>query len=73
MTWIQLKQRFLKIEQVYILLFLFKWGLMGCVIGALAGSASAILLLSLDWATHYREANLWIIALLPVAGLMSLP
>jgi len=71
MTWIQLKQRFLKIEQVYILLFLFKWGLMGCVIGALAGSASAILLLSLDWATNYREANLWIIALLPVAGLMS--
>lgn len=59
------------IEQVVILLFLCKWLLFGCVIGALAGSASAILLLSLEWATDYREANFWIIALLPVAGLVS--
>ena len=71
MTWQTLKQRLLKFEQGYIFLFLIKWGLLGCVIGALAGSASAILLLSLDWATNYREANLWIIALLPVAGLIS--
>lgn len=61
----------LKFEQVAILLFLCKWLLFGCVIGALVGSASAILLLSLDWATHYREGHLWIIALLPVAGLVS--
>ena len=31
------------------------------------GSASALLLVSLEWA-KYREHHLWIIALLPVAG-----
>lgn len=75
MAFQQLKRRFAKIEpkfeQVAILLFLCKWLLFGCVIGAVVGSASAILLLSLDWATDYREGHLWIIALLPVAGLVS--
>lgn len=67
----QLKRRLAKIEQVSILLFLCKWLFLGCVIGSLAGSASAILLLSLDWATNYREGHLWLIALLPLAGLAS--
>ena len=71
MTLAQLKQHLEKIEQVAILLFLGKWLLFGCVVGSLAGSASAVLLLSLEWATNYREGNLWIIALLPVAGLFS--
>lgn len=71
MTFLQLKQHLAKIEQVAILSFLCKWAIWASVIGSLAGSASAILLLSLDWATNYREANLWIIALLPLAGLVS--
>ncbi len=34
----------------------------------MAGTASALLLVSLDWATKLRESHLWIVALLPVAG-----
>ena len=32
------------------------------------GSASALLLVSLEWATQYREHHLWIIALLPAVS-----
>jgi len=65
------KQALFKIEQYYILLFLGKWLVFGAVVGALIGSASAFLLMALHWATEYRESHLWIIALLPVAGLVS--
>ncbi len=34
------------------------------------GTASAIFLISLEWATNWREAHPWIIALLPIAGLV---
>ncbi len=37
-------------------------------VGILAGTASAILLASLEWATQFRESHLWLIALLPLAG-----
>lgn len=40
------------------------------LIGSMAGAASAALLLSLEWATEYRESHLWIIALLPLGGLI---
>jgi H+/Cl- antiporter ClcA len=39
------------------------------LVGSLAGSASAIFLILLEWATSYREANPWIITLLPLGGL----
>ena len=58
------------IEQLPILEYLIKWTLIGAVAGCLIGSASALLLASLNWATDYRENHLWIIALLPVSGLM---
>lgn len=45
-----------------------KWVLLACLIGVFAGSASALFLVSLDWATQFRESHHWIIALLPVAG-----
>ena len=47
-------------EQLPILWYLFKWTIIGAVAGALIGSASALLLASLNWATDYRENNLWI-------------
>ncbi len=50
--------------------YLAKWLLICGIIGLLAGSASAIFLIGLEWATATREANLWIIALLPVGGLI---
>jgi len=49
--------------------YLFKWLIISAIVGLLVGSASAILLLSLEFATEYRENNKWIITLLPIAGL----
>ena len=48
---------------------IFLWTPLAVLAGILAGSASALLLVSLDLATHLREAHPWLIALLPVAGL----
>ncbi|MET4073179.1 chloride channel protein [Hymenobacter sp. UYCo722] len=52
------------------LLFLLRWLLIGSLIGALAGTASAGFLVALDWATRWREAHPWALALLPAAGLL---
>ena len=49
--------------------YIIKWILITAVVGALIGSASALLLFSLNWATDYRENHLWIISLLPLTGL----
>jgi H+/Cl- antiporter ClcA len=48
--------------------YLLKWLLISSVIGTCIGIASAIFLLSLDWATHVRETYLWLIVLLPLGG-----
>ena len=50
--------------------FLLRWLLISSLVGALAGTASAGLLVALDWATHWREAHPWALALLPAAGLL---
>lgn len=57
-------------EQGAALLYTLKWLLICVVVGVLVGSASAFFLVSLDWVTNYREANTWIIALLPLGGLV---
>ncbi|WP_255039595.1 voltage-gated chloride channel family protein [Lacihabitans soyangensis] len=50
--------------------YVLKWTLITAFIGILAGSASAGFLISLDYVTNLRESNLWLIALLPIAGLV---
>lgn len=60
-----------KNEQFPLLYFLLKWMTLSTVVGMLVGSASAILLISLEWAASTRESNLWIIWLLPIGGLVS--
>lgn len=50
--------------------YIFKWLLISIVIGICVGSASAGFLQSLDWVTNYRENHLWLIAFLPIAGLL---
>jgi H+/Cl- antiporter ClcA len=65
----QLK-RFSRTEQVPIVLYLIRWFTVALFIGALVGSCSAFFLWALDLATDYREDNLWIIALLPLSGLI---
>ena len=44
------------------------WITIGACIGLLSGSASAIFLLSLDWVGQVRDAHLWLLAGLPLAG-----
>ncbi|MGB2128149.1 MAG: voltage-gated chloride channel family protein [Flavicella sp.] len=50
--------------------FLLKWLPLAVVSGVFVGSASALLLVSLTWATQTRESNTYIIWLLPVGGLL---
>ncbi len=45
-----------------------RWLALAVLVGILSGTASALFLISLDWATVVREANPWLIALLPLAG-----
>lgn len=57
-------------EQVLILRYIIKWLLLCTLVGALVGTASEVFLVSLAWATNWREAHPWIIALLPVGGFL---
>ena len=60
----------MNLEKIKItLLNSLKWILICSVIGSLSGSASALLLVSLEWAAIYREQHNWIIWLLPIGGL----
>ncbi|MCU1457823.1 MAG: voltage-gated chloride channel protein [Actinomycetia bacterium] len=56
-------------EQVRIVVYLVRWVVLGSVSGVLAGLASALFLVTLDWATDTRLSNPWLLYLLPVAGL----
>jgi H+/Cl- antiporter ClcA len=56
------------VHQLRLLGHIVRWLVLASCVGALAGSASAILLISLDWATRTREAHHLLIALLPLAG-----
>ncbi|WP_373544620.1 voltage-gated chloride channel family protein [Chamaesiphon sp.] len=58
-------------EQLRAIRYLAKWLAIGSAIGILAGTASALLLVSLEWATAWRESHLWVIWLLPLGGLLS--
>jgi len=47
---------------------LLKWIVLGGLAGILTGSASALFLASLDWATNARTSHSWLLWLLPVGG-----
>lgn len=51
-------------------LYILKWTLLCTLLGLSIGSASAGFLISLDWATNFREDHVWLIALLPIAGFL---
>ena len=57
-------------EFISILRYLIRWIPIGVLAGIMGGSASAFLLWSLVIATTFRESHKWIIALLPLAGLL---
>lgn len=58
------------IPQVHYFNYLLKWLLLSSVIGFCIGSVSAFFLTSLEFVTNYRENHIWIIALLPLGGLL---
>ncbi|WP_084452009.1 voltage-gated chloride channel family protein [Roseateles chitosanitabidus] len=55
-------------EPLPLLPYLGRWLLLACAVAVLAGSASAVFLLALDWATTTREHHRWLIWGLPLAG-----
>jgi H+/Cl- antiporter ClcA len=55
-------------EFVAFLRLALKWLALGILVGVLAGTASAVFLISLAWATEIRLANTWLLYLLPIAG-----
>ncbi len=55
-------------SRLALLRYVAKWVALATLVAGLAGSASALFLFALDWATQTREANRWIIWGLPVAG-----
>lgn len=57
-------------QPLLMLRFLLRWTPIAVLVGVAGGSSSALLLWSLDWATRTRETHRWLIALLPVAGLL---
>ncbi|WP_286927935.1 voltage-gated chloride channel family protein [Flavobacterium sp. UBA4197] len=63
-------RHFANFPQLPLLAFLFRWLLLAVIIGTIIGSVSAFFLLSLDRVTNYRENHVWIICLLPIAGLL---
>lgn len=70
MNRLKFKQLLYGVQQVSILKYLLKWFSLSILIGGFVGSASAFFLWSLNEATDFRSAHIWIIALLPVGGLI---
>ncbi|QNN42047.1 voltage-gated chloride channel family protein [Pedobacter roseus] len=62
--------QFIKLDFGVLLLSTLKWLLISVLLGGIIGSASALFLSTLNWATNYREQHLWIIAFLPLAGVI---
>lgn len=55
-------------KELDLIIYLIKWFALSLIIGILAGSASAVFLLMLDWATKTREHTPFLIYFLPVGG-----
>ncbi len=62
----QFKRTFFALPQ-----YLLRWLPIAVAAGGFAGCASALLIWSLNRATDLRESHLWLIALLPLAGLVE--
>ncbi|PWS32477.1 voltage-gated chloride channel family protein [Pedobacter paludis] len=61
---------FIKFDFSLVLINTLKWLLYAALLGAIVGSASALFLETLNMATNWRETHVWIIAFLPLAGLI---
>jgi len=63
-------KHFIKLDFGLLLIGTLKWLLISTILGGIIGSASALFLETLNWATNYREQHLWIIGFLPIAGIL---
>lgn len=68
-------QKFVILQKVFFrkypsIIYIAKWFCICFIISGLIGSASAGFLVSLNWVTAFRENHQWIIAFLPVGGLL---
>lgn len=63
-----MKQKFQRPEILDLLPYLGKWLALCSAVAVLAGTASAIFLFALDWATATRTSFRWLLWFLPVAG-----
>jgi len=54
----------------YVKTFL-KWGLLGVLMGAIGGVLGAVFHHALHFVTHVRSEHMWLIFLLPLAGLLT--
>ncbi|QDW27600.1 voltage-gated chloride channel family protein [Pedobacter sp. KBS0701] len=63
-------KHFIKFDFGLLLMSTLKWLLISAILGGIIGSASALFLETLNWATNYREQHVWIIAFLPTAGII---
>lgn len=70
MNGVEIKKTLKNLELYPVLMYSIKWLLISAVIGSIVGSASALFLYTLDWATDYRESHTYIIWFLPIAGFM---
>jgi H+/Cl- antiporter ClcA len=68
---LKIMKHFKSVEQFAMVPYIARWLLLSCVLGTLAGSASALFLFALDHATDTRMDHPWLIGLLPVAGLLT--
>lgn len=59
---------YLTVEQVPMFVFVFKWFFITFAVGAIVGSASAWLLITLSYVTGVRDVVPWVIWLLPLGG-----
>ncbi|WP_031360381.1 voltage-gated chloride channel family protein [Caballeronia sordidicola] len=64
-------KRLKSVEQIAMVPYLARWLLLSSVLGALAGSASALFLFALDRATDTRVDHPWLVWLLPFAGFLT--
>lgn len=55
-------------EHATLLRYAIRWTLIAAPVAAVIGSACALFLWSLDWATRTRWAHPWLLFLLPIAG-----
>jgi len=65
-----MKNTAIKTQITQVFSYSVKWLLLSLIIGVITGSVSAFFLTSLNWVTQWRESHVWIIALLPLGGLV---